>query len=492
VIATVDLGTTFTKVALWDHDGLVAHSRVPIATTHPAPGWAEQDPAAWWNSVVGAFADLRSRVGERLQSVDALGCTGARQTVVLTDADGRPFGPALAWTDRRAVAEAVELADDLGGPGAVFDRTGVPLDAGAVSAKVAWLAVHHRDQMELASWLLAPRDLVAWRLTGEVVTDPTMASRSGLYDLDGHPVAGLAGAAAAKLPPVVPSDEVSGRLQAVAASELGLVAGTPVVIGAGDRACEVVGTGADASRAMVSWGTTANLSSPRDERPAVRPTGMVLSRAARTGWLIEGGLSAAGSFLEWLGRMTGHTPSALAALAEGSPPGARGVTALPWLDGARAPWWRHQAGAGFVGLSSEHGLADLARALFESVGWEVRRCLDAIEAGPGGGAPLAGMALAGTGAGVRAWVEVLTGITGLPANRRQSGQAASAGAALLAASAVGAGYDLETMDPVDELVEPNPVIIERYAALTAGSDRLTRGMLDLTTGSDDVGSGGPR
>ena len=100
------------------------------------------------------------------------------------------------------------------------------------------------------------------------------------------------------------------------------------------------------------------------------------------------------------------------------------------------------------GCPSAHGLADLARAVFESVAWEVSGASRPWPAGRPGGPAVAGWPWAGPGAAVPVWVEVLTGITGRPVPGRRSGQAASAGAALLAASAVGAGFDLDTMDPV--------------------------------------------
>jgi xylulokinase len=491
VIATVDLGTTFTKVALWDRDGLVAQAQAPVETVHPQPGWAEQDPSEWWGSVVTAFGELRSRSGSvvaggagggsigSIGSVEAIGCTGARQTIVLADAEGQPLGPALAWTDLRATAEADALAATLGGPAAVFDLTGVPLDAGSVAGKLAWLEAHDPKRLDAAAWVLAPRDFVSWRMTGEVATDLTMASRSGLYGLDGRPVAELTGAATAKLAPVLDPGAVSGTLVTSAAAELGLTAGIPVVIGGGDRACEVVGTGASASCPMISWGTTANISTPVETRPTTRPLGIVLSRAADGGWLLEGGLSAAGSFLGWLGRITGHQPASLAALASQSPPGARGVIAVPWLDGARAPSWNLGARAGFVGLSSAHGLADLSRALIESVGWEVKRCLDAMSARAPAGPAVTELALAGSGADVPVWVEVLSGMTGRPVSRRRSGQAASAGAALLAASAIGSDFDLETMDPVCERIDPEASVVASYAVLGEQADRVADRLLDL-------------
>ena len=84
-----------------------------------------------------------------------------------------------------------------------------------------------------------------------------------------------------------------------------------------------------------------------------------------------------------------------------------------------------------------------------------------------------------------AWVEVLTGTTGRRAGRRRSGQAASAGAALLAASTVGAGFDLDTMDPVADVSEPDPAAVDRYAGLRAHAEQVARTVLDL------AGSGPP-
>jgi xylulokinase len=421
--------------------------------------------------VVEAGAWVRAAAPDGWASVEVVGCTGARQTFALVDGVGDALGPAMVWSDRRAGSEARELT---GGPEAAGwpDRTGVPPDAGSMAAKLAWLATHDGDRLASARWILSPRDLVAFRLTGQVATDPSMASSTGLCDFDGRVVDELAGPAAGRMAPVVPSDQVSGAVTAAAALALGLAPGTPVVIGAGDRACEVLGSGATMSIPMVSWGTTANVSVPDPVRPLQVPPGVVVSRAGDGGWLFEGGLSGAGSFLAWLGRLTGHSPADLAELAARSPVGARGVTATPWLDGARAPWWRPEAGAAFVGLSSAHGLPDLARAVFESVAWEVQRCLEAIASRRPAGSVVEGLALAGSGASVPVWAEVLTGVTGLPVTGRRSGQAASMGAAVLAATAVGVEFDLDVVDPVDLELTPDPAAVERYAARRPAADQV--------------------
>jgi sugar (pentulose or hexulose) kinase len=484
VILTIDVGTSVTKAALWGADGLIGLATEALTTDHPAPRRSEQDPGRWWGSVVDACGGLAARTPGGHGAVEAVGCTGARQTFGLFDVGGHPLGPGILWSDLRAGAEAEELRRSTGSGPAGPSRPGVPVDGASMAAKLAWLAEHEGSRLAASTWVLAPRDLVVWRLTGEVATDPTMASSTGLYDFDGGVVEELAGPAGGRLAPVLPSDRVTGGLTGPASSALGLPAGTPVVIGAGDRPCEVLGTGATGSHPMVSWGTTANLSVPVRARPAEAPAGLLVSRGAVAGWLLEGGLSAAGSFVAWLGRLTGRTADELAGLAAGSPVGAHGVVATPWLEGARAPWWRDDAGAAFVGLATAHALPDLARAVFESVAWEVERCRRAVAADRDDVPPVTGWSVAGSGASIGVWLEVLTGVTGLPATARRSGQAASAGAALLAAAATGMDWGIDELDPVGLEVGPDTVAVERYAALSGRGAQVADAVLGL---ADDPG-----
>ena len=279
-----------------------------------------------------------------------------------------------------------------------------------------------------------------------------------------------------------PRTRSSAGLAAGAAAALGLAAGTPVVIGAADRPSEVLGTGATEACPMVGWGTTANVSVPVSARPAPPPPGVSWRRGRpRVGGFWRAACRRRGRSCAWLGQLAGHPPAELAALAGQSPPGARGVLATPWLDGARAPWWRPGAGAALVGLGSAHGPAELARAGFESVAWEVTRCLEAIASRRPPGPPVEELALGGRGAAIPVWLDVLGGITGLPVRRRRSGQAASAGAALLAAHAVGIECDLELIDPVDSRVEPDPAAAGLYVGLRRQAERVAEAVIELAS-----------
>lgn len=479
MILTLDFGSTATKAGLWHNEGLVALAHCELRTVHRHPGWAEQDPSSWWTSLVIACAEVRAKAPEAFRSVDVIGATGARQSFALAAGSGEPVGPGILWSDRRAVAEIERVVERAGESTDIRARTGVPLDASCVAAKLLWLEVNEPSRLSASDWLLSPRDLMTWRLTGEVVTDMTMASRSGLHDESGRVIAELAGRALGLLPPLVPSDTVAGQLRAVPAAELGLRPGIPVTVGAGDRACEVLGSGALPDGPMVSWGTTANISLPVTQRPKLVDVGAVVSTGALGGWLLEAGLSSAGSFIDWLARISGSSVSSLVEMANLSPPGARGVVAVPWLDGARAPWWNDCARAGFVGLSFAHGPGDLARAAIESIVFDIVACLKSIGGLRDQDRPVRAMNLCGAGSANALWVNILTAATGLNAIQRESGEAASAGAAMLAARSVGMELSIDTLNPVKSEIVPDPESMEIYQDLYERTRTAAQILIDL-------------
>ena len=423
--------------------------------------------------MLAAAADARGAAPRgAFAHVDAIGFSAARQTLACVTATGETLGPALVWSDRRAPAEADVLARGLGGTDAVRARTGGVLDGAAVAAKAAWLAAHHGRWTD-CRWLLTPRDLVVWMMTGVMATDPTMLSAAGLTDAAGTPVPELVDAVGDRLPPSWPPTPWPASWPPVPPP--------PSVWRPGCRSSWVPATGP--ARCSGRQPRLSGPWSPGGPRPTSRsrwrifpfpsPRGLIVTRAATGGWLLEGGLSAAGSLLAWLSTLTGRDADALTTAAAASPIGARGVVALPWFGGARAPWWRPGARGAFTGLSFDHDPGDLARACLESVAREVGRCLDAAGAGP-----TAALALTGTGP-TSLWVEIVTAVTGLPAVRRLSGQAASAGAALLASAAVGAGFDLDRLDPVTETRRPDPPAVARYAELRRRADTTAEAVVCL-------------
>ncbi len=133
-----------------------------------------------------------------------------------------------------------------------------------------------------------------------------------------------------------------------------------------------------------------------------------------------------------------------------------------------------------MGLSSAHGAGDLSRAVLESVAWDVLRCMEVVTVGRLGGSTAAGVTLGGAGTGLPLWVQVLTSVLGLPATRHRSGEAASAGAALLAGRALGMDLKLEQLDPVAAVIEPDPEAVAVYRSMRPTVDYVAEAVLSAT------------
>jgi xylulokinase len=470
-VLTLDLGTSATKAGLWSDHRLAALARVPIASAHPEAGWAEQDPTRWWSSVVNACAQVRAGAPDAYAAVCAIGFAAARESFVLVDSALTPLGAGILWSDQRAGSEVEKLGD----AGEFRARTGVVLNAATHAAKLLWVREHRAEQFAEARWVLAPRDFVVARLTGQVVTDPSLASRTGWFaiDGDGWTSVGL-DAAGERLPPVRPSTTVVDGLLREVARDLRLDRDVAVVLGAGDRACEVLGVGATSKRPMVSWGTTANVSVPLSLRRHA-PTKAQVSVGALGGYVQEAGLSSSGAAIGWLESMTGLSRDHLMSASRDVEPGVGGLLALAWLNGARAPWWRADIHAAFVGLTAAHGPAELARALVEAVALDAARCLELL-------APDAHeVALAGAGAGDSLWRSVLAACARRPAVRQALDEAASVGARIVVGAALGEALDVDELNPTVTREEPDPVLIDAYRNIRARSDAAATAVLRLGT-----------
>ena len=227
---------------------------------------------------------------------------------------------------------------------------------------------------------------------------------------------------------------------------------------------------------MASWGTTVNVSVPHDGPVDALPTTAAVSRGALGGFVVEAGLSAAGSALGWLATLTGVLHDDLLSGAATVDPGADGLLALPWFSGARGPWWNADAHGAFIGLTEAHGPAALARAVVEGIALDAARCIELI-------APDAvELTLAGAGSAHSLWRAILAAATGRPLVRRALPDAASVGARLVVAAACGEALDLDALNPVVEREGPDPDLVAAYRPVRAASDEAAAAVLGLSPG----------
>ena len=444
----LDLGTGSAKAILISPSGAVLGDGVvsyPVRSPHP--GWAESDPRDWWEACAEA---VRAAVGERGASVVALGLSGQMHGVVLSDAEGNPVRPAVLWADTRSAALLDRYRElDAGLRG----RLSNPLAAGMTGPSLLWLRDWEPAAYRTARWALQPKDWMRLRLTDEAFSEPSDASATLLYDLraDGwsRQVIEALGLRADLLPSLVASGSSAGTLGREAAGVFGLPAGLPVAAGAGDTAAALVGSGLlKPGYVQLMVGTGTQILSPRESPvpdPNLRthlhraahdhPSGRYYSMAA---------MQNAGLALEWTLKVVGASWEEAYGEAFSVPPGAGGVTFLPYLSGERTPHLDPQARGAWTGLGLAHGRAHLLRAAFEGVAFSLREGLEALEEA---GARAPELRLAGGGVLRAPWRQLLADVLGrslglLPASVAPA--ASARGAALLAGLAQG------TYDSVEE------------------------------------------
>lgn len=491
-ILTLDVGTTACKAVLFDLDGSVAAAgEAEYPTSYPGPARAEQDPEDWWRAAVqAARRALDSAPGVDRRTVAAVGLSSQRETVALVDTSGRPLGPAISWMDRRGAEEIAELARQMGFEN-LHRRTGMVPDATFTLAKLLWLRRNDPDALRRAAWLLQPRDFLAARLTGEFITDPSLASRTMLWDVQAGSwwEEGLqrAGVRASQLPRVVPSHAVVGGLTPQAAGALNLPSGIPVVAGGGDRCCEALGAGLVPGEAMESTGTASNLSVVVAGLPETRDPRLAYTAHVLAGqWLVEQGLNATGALLRWLRDLAYGGPAETGAyeqMAEEAsrvPPGADGLLVAPFFMGARSPRWQASARGEVGGLTLQHGRAHLARAVMEGVAFELRACLEVLAQA---GLSVSQVVAMGGGARNRLWLQIKAAVLGLPYCTIRTELAASLGAMALAARATGLVDDpaqaVRRWNPRGERLQPDPSLQEAYRPVIERYERWVRAVLAL-------------
>src|SRR3954452_21912928 len=244
----VDVGSQSVKAVLADEGGTaLATASAPWSMSHPAGGWAEQDPAHWRDAFCQAVREARERAGVAKEDVVMLGLACQVDGLVALDAQLEPLRPAIIWLDRRATAQSDALREAVGEPELVA-RTGLNPDASHTAPKAMWLRDHEPDHYRVSRWLAPDGAHMNGWLTGEVVQDHANASSTLLYRLDQRgwddELVAHAGLDAERLPTIHPASAVIGWLRPEAAEALGLSTRCQVIVGTGDDHAGAVGAGA--------------------------------------------------------------------------------------------------------------------------------------------------------------------------------------------------------------------------------------------------------
>ncbi len=497
-----DLGTTGNKATLFDDAGkMVASAFSGYEVSYPRPTWAEQNPDNWWRAVVDTTRQLLGKSPVAPEDIAVVSFSGQMQGCLPVDVAGRPLRPCIIWADQRAVAEAARLSERLG-EDRVYQITGHRISPTYSGPKIMWLRDHEPNAFAQAHKFLHVKDYIAHRMTGTFATDRSDASGMNLYDLDrgawSDEILQAIELDPRRLPDIHNSIDVIGEVTRAAAVELGLIAGTPVVIGGGDGASAAVGAGAVTEGPAYNYIGSSSWISFAAPRPIYDPKQRFFNLAHMVPGLFVpcGTMQAAGGSYQWLrreicqieGRESEETGVDVYEImnrrASESVPGAHGLLFLPYLQGERSPHWNPKARGGFVGLQITHTRADLIRAVLEGIGLNLRTILHAyLEAG----ARIDEMIVIGGGAKGQLLRQILADVFGRPVLRpRLLDEATSLGAAVAGGVGVGLFRDFSAVNQFNEIVDrhmPNPnaqavyerlhpVFLAAYEALVPVFDQL--------------------
>ena len=466
-IAGVDSSTSATKVEVRDLDSGEVVGRGSAAHPPTQPPRSEQDPAAWW----AAFESAWQQAGS--PAVAAISVGGQQHGMVALDAQCHVIRPAKLWNDTESAPDAASLIDRLpGGRRAWAEACGSVLVASFTITKLAWLRRTEPSSWQRLAHVVLPHDWLTFRLTGSLTSDRGDASGTGYWSaatnsyrpellalvdpqLDWSTI----------VPAVLDPGDVAGEWQ-----------GAVVGPGTGDNMAGALGVGLRSGDVAVSVGTSGTVYSVGDS-PTADPSGIVAGFADATGRYLPLVCTLnATKVTDAVARLLGVDHEAFDDLVFAAPPGAGGLTLLPYFDGERTPD-RPSATGVVSGMRSDVTREQLARAAVEGVVCGLLDGLDALRAF----APADGrLILVGGGARSRAYRQLLADLSGRAVLVPRAAEQVATGACVQAA-AVFSGSDANDVADAWKLgegdsVEPGAVaaasseVRARYANLRDATD----------------------
>jgi xylulokinase len=490
----IDVGTSSCKVVAVDVSGTivaVAAGDYPLYTERH--GWSEQDPEDWWRATDRCVRDLVKSLPGGGSEVVAIGLSGQMHGLVALDGEHRVIRRAILWNDQRCERECQSLTETVGGPEAVIDAIGNRLITGFTAGKVAWLSEHEPAEFGRMTHVLNPKDYLRWKINGQLITDVSEASGTGLFDVRhrvwSDTMIDAVGITAAMLPTVVESMQPTGAVLATVARDWNIDPGVQVYGGGGDAVIQTASMGITKPGDIgVTLGTAGIVAAASDFCPDNEAGSVQISCYNRPGyWHVMGvSLSAAGG-LHWLTETLQQLPGAenltfgaLIALAREVPPGAEGLLFLPYLVGERAPHYAPAASAAWVGLTRRHELGHMVRSVIEGALLNMREILETFaELG------ISCDRIVASGGATRDpfWLQTMADVFGAEVvTMTGSSEGGAYGAAVIAGVGAGTWASIDDVFAdlrVSSTWTPDPANSDQYSQVFAGHRRLFAHFTDI-------------
>ena len=394
-ILSLDQGTTSSRAIVFDHAGkIVSMAQKEFTQFFPKPGWVEHDATEIWSTQLGVAAEAISKAGLTVKDIAGIGITNQRETTVVWDrTTSKPIYNAIVWQDRRTAAYCDELKA-RGLESKIREKTGLVIDAYFSATKLKWILDNVEGARQMAeegklafgtvdSWLL-------WNLTrGQVhATDVSNASRTMLVNLKTQDwddeLLELFDIPRLVLPFVRSSSEVYGVTQNVLTA-----ANIPIAGIAGDQQAALFGQLCNAPGMVKNtYGTGCFMLMNTGNEPVISKNNLLTTIGwkinGETTYALEGSVFIAGAVVQWLrdGLHIIQNSSEIESLAR-RVPNSEGVYVVPAFAGLGAPYWEQHARGTIVGLTRGSNRSHIARAALDSIAFQTRDVLKAMEADSG-------------------------------------------------------------------------------------------------------------
>jgi len=486
-ILAIDCGTQSVRALLFDLHGNLAHKTlVPIDPYYAQhPGWAEQDPDYFWNSLCSACQQLWLSSPVSRDAIAGVALTTQRNTLINVDENGKHLRPAIVWLDQRRTEGLPRLG---GWWGLAFGLTGMTETVAyfQAEAEANWLMRHQPDIWNKTHKFLFLSGYLTYRLVGDFVD--SVGSQVGYLPFD-YKRLRWANTSDWKwqavplesrlLPDLVPPTEILGAITARAAEDTGIPIGLPLVAAAADKACEVIGSGCiETDIACLSYGTTAtvNVTSHRyaEVIPLIPPYPSAIPDAYnlevqiyRGYWMVSWSLEEFGLRETTLADEWGCQPEELfSELAEEAPPGSMGLILQPyWSPGLKLPG--PEAKGAIIGFGDVHTRAHVYRSIIEGLAYALREGLERVQKRVNG--KVSALRVSGGGSQSDAAMQITADIFNLPASRPHVYETSGLGAAMGAAVGLGlhTSFDaaVSEMTRLSHTFSPRPEVHAVYEGL---------------------------
>ncbi|OGO79695.1 MAG: hypothetical protein A2Y21_07075 [Clostridiales bacterium GWC2_40_7] len=458
-ILSIDIGTTNWKTVIFNEKGKIAASaKCPARTISDNKGFQYYSPDEIWESVAALIGELREK--HTLDNVAAVVVSSMGESVVPIGKDGKTLCNIIPWFDDRSIQQSRDFAQRIGSE-KIFSITGLDPAPVFTVSKILWIKQNYPEVYEKTVKWLQMADYINYMLTGNLVTDYSLASRTMYFDINKNDwsdeIAYESGIDKKVFPDIIKSTSIIGYVNSEAARATNLTIGTPVVMGGHDHPCATIAAGVFDGETVFDSSGTAESFLYVSSKGALLPEKRIGQRQCRhldpQRYILWGGIISSGISVDWAIKRLAlsedwgiqlpyMTFNEILCACKDIPCGSEGVMFLPHLRGSGAPYWDTQMKGAFLGLSTKHNARHMIRSVIEGLSYQAAMIVRMFE-------ELSEMQIkrlycAGGGAKLQLWQQTKADVTGKCVEAMHIDEATCFGTVVLAGVGIGLYKDMES------------------------------------------------